>query len=66
MKKAIFAIVGVIAFYYVASMIMNFLDISLSTYLPYLLWLVALVILYVVLPKSREIFMVEKSVSNVK
>ena len=66
MKKAIFAIVGVIAFYYVASMIMDFLDISLSTYLPYLLWLVALVILYVVLPKSRDVFMVEKNVSNVK
>jgi hypothetical protein len=60
MKKAIFAIVGVIAFYYVASMIMNFLDISLSTYLPYLLWLVALVILYVVLPKTRDVFKVEK------
>ena len=60
MKKAIFAIVGVIAFYYVASMIINFLDISLSTYLPYLLWLVALVILYVVLPKTRDVFMVEK------
>ena len=66
MKKTIFAIVGVIAFYYVASMIMDFLDISLSTYLPYLLWLVALVILYVVLPKSRDVFMVEKNVSNVK
>tara|TARA_A200000159_G_C7150787_1_gene267112 strand:- start:125 stop:322 length:198 start_codon:yes stop_codon:yes gene_type:complete len=60
MKKAIFAIVGVIAFYYVASMIMTFLDISLSTYLPYLLWLIALVILYVVLPKSRQVFAIEK------
>ena len=66
MKKAIFAIVGVIAFYYVASMIMNFLDISLSTYLPYLLWLVALVILYVVLPKTREVFMVEKGAISEK
>ena len=63
MKKAIFAIVGVFSFYYVASMIMNFLDISISTYLPYLLWLVALVILYVVLPKSREVFMVDKGVA---
>ena len=63
MKKAIFAIVGVIAFYYVASMIMNFLDISLSTYLPYLLWLIALVILYVVLPKSRQVFAIEKNVA---
>lgn len=65
MKKAVFAIVGVIAFYYVASMIMNFLDISLSSYLPYLLWLVALVILYVVLPKSRQVFAIEKVVSEV-
>jgi hypothetical protein len=65
MKKTVFAIVGVIAFYYVASMIMNFLDISLSTYLPYLLWLVALVILYVVLPKSRQIFAIEKVASEV-
>ena len=64
MKKAIFAIVGVIAFYYVASMIMNFLDISLSTYLPYLLWLIALVILYVVLPKSRQVFAIENVASN--
>tara|TARA_B100000900_G_scaffold352557_1_gene320281 strand:- start:1458 stop:1655 length:198 start_codon:yes stop_codon:yes gene_type:complete len=64
MKKAIFAIAGVIAFYYVASLIMNFMDISVSSYLPYLLWLVALVILYVVLPKSRDIFAVEKVVSS--
>jgi len=60
MKKAIFAIVGVIAFYYVASMIMNFLDVSFSAYFPYLLWLIALVILYVVLPKTRQIFAIEK------
>jgi hypothetical protein len=64
MKKAIFAIVGVIAFYYVVSMIMNFLDISLSSYLPYLLWLIALVILYVVLPKSRQIFAIDKVASD--
>jgi len=40
------------------------MDISVSSYLPYLLWLVALVILYVVLPKSRDIFAVEKVVSS--
>lgn len=63
MKKAIFAILGVISFYYVVSMIMNFLDVSVSSYLPYLLWLVALVILYVVLPKTRESFNVVKNIS---
>lgn len=61
MKKAIFSIIGVVAFYYVASMILDFLDVGFSTYMPYLLWLVALVILYVVLPKTREVFLVKSS-----
>jgi len=65
MKKAVFAILGVISFYYVVSMIMNFLDVSVSSYLPYLLWLVALVILYVVLPKTRETFHVVKNINAV-
>lgn len=63
MKKAIFSIIGVVAFYYVASMILDFFDVSFSTYMPYLLWLVALVVMYVVLPKSREVFLVNSSSS---
>jgi hypothetical protein len=63
MKKAIFSVIGVVAFYYVASMILDFFDVGFSTYMPYLLWLVALVVMYVVLPKTREVFLVNSSSS---
>jgi hypothetical protein len=54
--QIIFIILGLIFLNYTITMIMNFLGVSFSSYGFYLLWFMALIILFVVLPKPKKHF----------
>jgi hypothetical protein len=52
-KFTIFSIIALILILNIITMIANFFNVSFAIYGPYLLWIVALAIFYVILPKPR-------------
>jgi len=52
-KFTIFSIIAFILIFNAITMIASFFGISFAVYGPYLLWIVALAIFYVILPKPR-------------
>ena len=54
--QIIFIILGLIFLNYTVTLIMNFLGVSFASYGFYLLWFMALIILFVVLPKPKKHF----------
>jgi hypothetical protein len=49
----LYTLIGIIVLTYVLSVLFNFLGIAFSTYGNYLLWLIALIIFFMVLPTSK-------------
>jgi hypothetical protein len=47
-------IIAIIAFINITSLVMSFLGIGIESYANYLIWVVALMIFYIVLPKKKE------------
>jgi hypothetical protein len=47
-------IIAIIAFINITSLIMSFLGVGIESYANYLIWVVALMIFYIVLPKKKE------------
>ena len=54
--QIIIVIVGLIFLNYTVTLIMNFLGISFASYGFYLLWLIALIILFFVIPLKKTYF----------
>jgi hypothetical protein len=49
----LYTLIGIIVLTYVLSVLFNFLGIDFATYGNYLLWLIALIIFFMVLPRSK-------------
>ena len=54
--QILLVIVGLIFLNYTITLIMNFLGVSFASYGFYLLWFVALIILFFILPKKKTHF----------
>ena len=49
----LYILIGIMVLTYILSVLFNFLGIDFSTYGNYLLWLIALIIFFMVLPASK-------------
>jgi hypothetical protein len=49
----LYTLIGIIVLTYILSVLFNFLGIDFATYGNYLLWLIALIIFFVVLPRNK-------------
>jgi len=56
MPNIIYILLGVIFMNMFVSLVFNFLGIQFATYGNYLLWVIALVVFYVVLPSGKDSF----------
>jgi len=52
--KLLFTIIGIILFINIVTLFFNFFGIQISSYINYLMWFLALVLFYFILPKQKE------------
>jgi len=52
--KILFTIIGIILFINIITLFFNFFGIQISSYINYLIWFLALVLFYFILPKQKE------------
>jgi len=52
--KILFSLIGIILFINIATLFFNFFGIQISSYINYLIWIVALILFYIILPKYKE------------
>lgn len=52
--KILFTIIGIILFINIVTLFFNFFGIQISSYINYLIWFLALVLFYFILPKQKE------------
>lgn len=51
--SVLYTLIGIMVLTYILSVLFNFLGIDFSTYGNYLLWLIALIIFFMVLPATK-------------
>jgi len=49
----LYVLISIMVLTYILSVLFNFLGIDFATYSNYLLWVIALIIFFIVLPKSK-------------
>ena len=52
--KILFTIIGIILFINIITLFFNFFGIQISSYINFLMWFLALVLFYFILPKQKE------------
>ena len=52
--KILFTIIGIILFINIVTLFFNFFGIQISSYINFLMWFLALVLFYFILPKQKE------------
>jgi hypothetical protein len=52
--KLLFTIIGIILFINIVTLFFNFFGIQISSYINFLMWFLALVLFYFILPKQKE------------
>ena len=56
--KILFTIIGIILFINIVTLFFNFFGIQISSYINFLMWFLALVLFYFILPKQKENFFI--------
>ena len=54
LTRILFSLIGLVLFINIITLFFNFFGIQITSYINYLMWIIALVLFYFILPKHKE------------